>query len=131
MKSSQWFCFIAILSIPTLSFTQEWQLFTASDAVSDFCLVENELWIISGSGLSKVDIHTGARITWDLVNSDIPDYAFDEITVDPQGRVWLGERYGSMDDALVMFDGNTWHSFTHINGYEIGAIRDLMTTPDG
>ncbi len=108
--------------------SQEWKLFSATDAVFDFKLHDDDLWVIAGSGLSKINILNGQRTNWNTVNSELPDYAYNEMAIDSDGHVWLG---GFTNTDLTRFDGSHWETITSINGHDIKTIYDFKVTPDG
>ena len=68
---------------------QEWRLYSATDAVRDFAPYQGQLWIISGSGLTRMSITTQERTTWNVLNSDIPDCFYNKMAIDSNGHVWL------------------------------------------
>ena len=119
-----WICISAF----HCSNAQEWQLFTGSDAVTDFKLFRDQVWVISGSGLTRIDVNSGEQTNWNLINSDIRDYSFDAMAIDSTGGIWLG---GFINKQLVRFDGSVWQHYTSINGFDIGTIYDIQVTPDG
>jgi len=116
------------ISIFHLANAQEWQLFTGPDAVTDFKLNHEKVWVISGSGLTRIDVNSGEQTNWNLINSDIRDYSFDAMAVDSTGGIWLG---GFINKQLVRFDGTVWQHYTSINGFDISTIYDIQVTPDG
>src|SRR5687767_3532792 len=83
---------------------QEWKLYTSADAVKDFRAYKGDLWITSGSGLTRLDMTTLEKSTWNIVNSEIPDYYYNRIAIDSNGMIWLGVR-GSTYSSIARFDG--------------------------
>jgi len=121
------FLFFYSLSI---CYSQDWMIFKASDAVRDFQLHDNHMWVISGSGLHKIDIITGERITWNTLNSGLPDHTYSNIAIDNSGAIWLGG-WGSFsfpgwnDNHIVRFDGINWDIFDDINGDSFSSTLDI------
>lgn len=136
MKLTRIFLILFLSGFVGIAQSQEWHLYTASDAVANFTQYHSDIWTISGSGLSKVDMQTGGIQTWNTINSDLPDYACEIISVDSSGTIWLGQSdsfFGSgiHGSKLIRFDGSNFETITTINGVEINNISGIETTPDG
>ncbi len=136
MKLPRIFLTLLLTTLLGIAHSQEWRLYTASDAVRNFVRYQNDIWTISGSGLTKVDMQTSETQTWNTINSDLPDYACDIISVDSSGTIWLGlsDNYngsGIPSSKLIRFDGSNFETITDINGIEIHNVSGIETTPDG
>ncbi|HEY3386149.1 MAG TPA: hypothetical protein VGK46_06555, partial [Saprospiraceae bacterium] len=112
----------------TFSYAQEWRIFTAADAVNDLELDQDNLWTIAGSGLSKINIHTGIIQNWNTVNSGLPDYAFNYIAVDSADHVWMA---GKSNNRITRFDGTNFETITTINGNNLRSLSGIVVAPDG
>ena len=127
--------FLICYSLP-FCYSQDWMIFKASDAVKDFQLQDNHMWVIAGSGLHKIDITTGERLTWNTLNSGLPDHTYSKIAIDSSGEVWLVgpgnvNPFGPNDNHIVRFDGSNWEVFEDINGDPFSSILDIKVGADG
>ena len=129
MKHSTLF-FAILLHFFGHTHAQGWQVYSASDAVTNYARYQNDIWTISGSGLSKVNILTGKTTTWNTINSDLPEYYCNVLNIDSTGGIWLGNQNGPWS-KLIRFDGNNFESFTEVNAHSFYGISDIQTTPDG
>jgi hypothetical protein len=109
---------------------QEWKQYTANDAVRDIREYNGQLWVISGSGLTRIDISTQEKQTWNLLNSDLPDYYYNKLAIDSSGIVWMGLA-GTSGGTIMRFDGQAFETLTTINGKAINNAFDMEVTPDG
>jgi uncharacterized repeat protein (TIGR01451 family) len=112
----------------TFSFCQEWRLYNGPDAVTAFEIYHDQLWIMSGSGLTQMNINTGVKTTWNTINSQLPQYRGTALTIDSSGLVWMG---GTDNPNITRFDGVNWDILTTINGHSVEGTLDLLTAPDG
>ena len=127
--------FIVFYSLP-ICYSQDWMIFKASDAIRDFQLHDNNMWIFSGSGLHKIDLTTEERTTWNTLNSGIPDHTYTRIAIDSSDAVWLGgpgnvSPFGPNENHIVRFDGSNWEIFNDINGDSFSSILDIKIGADG
>jgi|GEM_PF-2204053 len=120
----------SLFSCIEIGHSQEWRLYSSSDAVDAFSLYHDDIWAISGSGLSKINIYTGDKQTWNTLNSDLPDYRMNVMSVDSAGTIWMGI-VGEITSKIIRFNGNSFETITDINGHQIHNILDIETTPDG
>ena len=113
-----------------LMHAQGWEVYSASDAVTNYARYHNDIWTISGSGLSKVNMLTGKTTTWNTINSDLPDYYCNVLNIDSTGGIWLANQNGPWS-KLIRFDGTNFELITEVNGQSFYGIYDIQTTPDG
>jgi uncharacterized repeat protein (TIGR01451 family) len=122
-----------LLSILFTSFTlyaQDWRLYSSDDAVEDFAAYKGDLWITAGSGLTRLNMNTLEKTSWNTVDSELPDYFSNKIAIDSAGQVWLAV-YGNIHSKILRFDGQSFETITHINGREVNNLLDMEVTPDG
>ncbi|MCK5147202.1 T9SS type A sorting domain-containing protein [bacterium] len=103
-----WFFILFILPI-TNTHAQHpgWYNYTTGSAPSEIVEDENSIWVSTrGSGIIRLDKHTGERTFYNSANSNLPCHLITCMAFDKQGILWAGT-YGS---GLIMFDGTAWHS---------------------
>lgn len=130
MRVAQFFIAAILFLLSSSLSAQEWRQYTSDDAVSDFVAHKENIWIVSGSGLTKLDRNTLEKTTWNVMNSDIPQYRFDHMAIDSVGTVWIDYEVNN-DYDLLSFDGQNFEKYTELDGKELKAIYDMETAPDG
>ncbi|MBF0138552.1 MAG: regulator [Magnetococcales bacterium] len=83
---------------------------------------DGSLWAGTWAGVSRVDLKTGKFTNYvkELVNEWV--YA---MAIDSRNRIWFGTEGG-----LSLFDGTTWHEWTHTSGLGAPNTQRLPVSPN-
>lgn len=130
MIRNRWLSALILSLTPLCLIAQEWRQYTADDAVRDFIAYKDDLWITSGSGLTKLDMNTLEKTTWNILNSDLPDYQLGQMAVDSNGTLWMEYNFAN-EHIILNFDGANFEKFTQLQGEVIRSVNDIETASDG
>lgn len=98
-----------------------WQTFFPMHGLADYWVYSfaeqqnGDVWIGTWNGVSRYETANGKITTY--VKELINEWVYG-VTVDKKDRVWFGTEGG-----VSMFDGQTWYSWTHLDG--LGAANSL------
>src|SRR5687767_3549371 len=107
---------LLLLTLLSTAEAQEWRMYSGPDYLRAFELANGYVWTVSPSGLTRIDVNTGDKTSWNMINLGLRTTKYDRIAVDSSGTLWMGSESGN---HITRFDGTNWEIIEQIGGQDI------------
>jgi streptogramin lyase len=102
---------ILIITVFSVSFSQEWSVYLARKQINCLANEGEYIWVGTAGGLVKLNKSTGEFIVYDKWNTKLPGNYVTAIAIDEQRNKWIGTWGG----GLAKFDGVNWTVYNTSN----------------